>query len=97
MVSTFFKYGARLPFLFLQEQIRDIIIYDVAGGAGGGGGGHVEGAGRGKRDPRAAMMRVLEGRTEAVAGTFNAYGVSNTLWAYATIGQEPGTGIDEGA
>ena len=38
-------------------------------------------------------MRVLEGRAEAVAGTFNALEVANTLWAYATMGREPGTGL----
>jgi hypothetical protein len=36
------------------------------------------------------MMRVLEGRAEAVAGTMNAQNVANTLWAYATMGREPG-------
>ena len=35
----------------------------------------------------------LEGRAEAVAGTFNAQGVANTLWAYATMGREPGAGL----
>jgi hypothetical protein len=28
-----------------------------------------------------------------VAGTFNAQDVANTLWAYATIGREPGAGL----
>jgi hypothetical protein len=28
-----------------------------------------------------------------VAGTFNAQGVANTLWAYATMGREPGAGL----
>jgi hypothetical protein len=37
-------------------------------------------------------MRVLEGRAEAMAGTFKAQGVANTLWAYATMGREPGAG-----
>jgi hypothetical protein len=32
------------------------------------------------------MMRELERRAEAVAGTFNAQGVANTLWAYAKMG-----------
>jgi hypothetical protein len=39
------------------------------------------------------MMRVLEGRVEAVAGTMNAQNVANTLWAYARMGREPGAGI----
>ena len=30
---------------------------------------------------------------EALAGTFNAQNVSNTLWAYATMRQEPGKGV----
>jgi hypothetical protein len=34
----------------------------------------------------------LEGRAEAVAGTFNAQNVANTLWAYATMGRSPGRG-----
>ena len=33
-----------------------------------------------------AVVPKLEGRAEAVAGTFNAQNVANTLWAYATIG-----------
>ena len=49
MLNTFLKvYEARLLFLFLQEQIKDIII-----------------------------MRVLEGRAEAVAGTLKAQDVAN--------------------
>ena len=36
------------------------------------------------------MMRALEGRAEALAGTFKAQEVANTLWAYATMGREPG-------
>jgi len=32
------------------------------------------------------MMRVL-------SGTFNAQGVANTLWAYATMGRAPGAGV----
>jgi hypothetical protein len=35
----------------------------------------------------------LEGRAEALAGTFNAQGVTNTLWAYATMGRAPGAGV----
>ena len=40
-----------------------------------------------------AMMRELEGLAEAVAGTFNTQDVANTLWAYATIGREPGARV----
>ena len=32
-------------------------------------------------------------RAEALAGTFNAQEVANTLWAYATMGWEPGVGM----
>ena len=32
-------------------------------------------------------------QSEAVAGTFNAQGVANTLWAYARMGREPGGGM----
>jgi hypothetical protein len=38
-------------------------------------------------------MRELEGRAEALAGTFNAQDVANTLWACATMGREPGAGL----
>jgi hypothetical protein len=38
-------------------------------------------------------MRMLEGRTEALAGLFNTQEVANTLWAYATMGREPGAGL----
>jgi hypothetical protein len=38
-------------------------------------------------------MWVLEGRAEALAGTFNEQGVANTLWAYATMGRSPGAGV----
>jgi hypothetical protein len=37
--------------------------------------------------------RKLEGRAEALAGLFNAQGVANTLWSYATMGRAPGTGV----
>ncbi len=30
---------------------------------------------------------------ETLAGTFNAQAVANTLWAYATMGREPGAGL----
>jgi hypothetical protein len=33
------------------------------------------------REPGAGVMRVLEGRAEALADTFNARNVANTLWA----------------
>ena len=46
-----------------------------------------------RREPGAWMMRRLEGRAEALAGTFNAQAVANTLWAYATMGREPGAGL----
>ena len=45
------------------------------------------------REPGAGLMRVLEGRAEALAGTLNAQDVANTLWAYATMGREPGAGV----
>jgi hypothetical protein len=45
------------------------------------------------REPGADLMRELEGRAEAVAGTFNAQDVATTLWAYATMGWEPGAGM----
>jgi hypothetical protein len=35
------------------------------------------------REHGANVMRVLERKAEAVAGTFNAQDVANTLWAYA--------------
>jgi len=35
----------------------------------------------------------LEGRAEALAGTFNAQGVANTPWVYATMGREPGVAV----
>jgi len=41
-------------------------------------------------EPGAGMMRELEGRAKAVAGTFNEQNVSNTLWAHATMGGAPG-------
>ena len=38
-------------------------------------------------------MREVEGRAEALAGMFSAQAVANTLWAYATMGREPGAGL----
>ena len=32
------------------------------------------------REPGAGLMRELEGRVEALAGSFNAQGVEVTLW-----------------
>ena len=40
-----------------------------------------------------ALVPKLEGQAEAGAGTFNAQDVANTLWAYATMGREPGAGV----
>ena len=40
-----------------------------------------------------ALVPKLEGRAEALAGTFNVQNVANTLWAYATMGREPGAGV----
>jgi hypothetical protein len=37
------------------------------------------------REPGAGLMRVLEGRAEAVAGMFNAQYVANTLWAACVL------------
>jgi hypothetical protein len=39
------------------------------------------------------MMLELEGRAEAVAGTFKAQGVANTLWACERMKREPGAGM----
>ena len=39
------------------------------------------------------LVPKLEGRAGALAGTFNAQNVANTLWAYATMGREPGAGL----
>jgi hypothetical protein len=41
----------------------------------------------------AGLMRELEGWAEALAGTFKAQEVANTLWAYVTMGREPGAGM----
>jgi len=41
-------------------------------------------------------MRGLEVRTEALALTFKAQNVANTLWAYATMGREPSAGVMRG-
>ena len=39
------------------------------------------------------LVPELEGRAEAVSGTFNAQDMANTLWAYATMGRKPGAGL----
>jgi hypothetical protein len=36
---------------------------------------------------------VLEGRAEALAGTFKAQEVGKIVWAYATMGREPGVWV----
>ena len=41
-------------------------------------------------------MRGLEGRAEALAGTFNAQEVAIMLWAYVTMGREPWAGVMRG-
>jgi hypothetical protein len=45
------------------------------------------------REPGKGVRRLLEGRAEALAGTFKAQEVANILWAYATMGREPGKGL----
>jgi len=40
-----------------------------------------------------ALVPRLEGQLEALAGTLTAQDVANTLWAYATMGREPGAGL----
>ena len=45
------------------------------------------------REPGAGVMRELEGRAEALAGTFKAQEVANSLWVYVTMGREPGAGL----
>ena len=43
-----------------------------------------------------SLLPVLQGRAEALADTFNAQRVANTLWAYATLGRMPGEGLMRG-
>jgi hypothetical protein len=38
-------------------------------------------------------MRVLEGRTEGLAGSFTVQDLANTLWLYATMGRKPGSEV----
>ena len=40
-----------------------------------------------------SLVPELEGRAEALACTFNAQHVANTLWAFAKMGREPGAGL----
>ncbi len=40
--------------------------------------------------PKLATVPKLERRAEALACTFDAQHMVNTLWAYATMGREPG-------
>ena len=40
-----------------------------------------------------SLVPALEVRAEALADTFNTQQVANTLWAYATMGWEPGAGL----
>ena len=40
-----------------------------------------------------SLFPQLEGRAEAVAGTFKAQEVANTLWAYARMGRAPWAGL----
>ena len=42
------------------------------------------------------LVPELQGRAEALAGTFKAQEVANTPWAYATMGREPGAGVMQG-
>ena len=42
------------------------------------------------------VIEALERRAEALAGTLNAQGVANTLWAYAPMGRAPGAGMMRG-
>ncbi len=39
-----------------------------------------------------SLVPQLEGRAEALVGTFNTQEMANTLWVYATMGREPGAG-----
>jgi hypothetical protein len=48
------------------------------------------------REPGAGLLRVLEGRAEALAGTFIEQNMSNILWAYATMGRKPRAGVMRG-
>jgi hypothetical protein len=39
------------------------------------------------------LVPKLGGRAEALAGSLNAQGMANTLWAYAAMGREPRAGV----
>ena len=39
------------------------------------------------------LLPALEGRLRAVAGQCDPQAISNTLWAYATLGERPGAGV----
>ena len=41
------------------------------------------------------MMRLLIGRAEKIAATFNAQDVTNTLWAFGSMGRVPGEWLME--
>ena len=43
-----------------------------------------------KKRYKTCLLPELERRAEAIAGEFNTQGVATTLWAYATMGREPG-------
>ena len=40
-----------------------------------------------------SLVPKLEERAGALAASFNAQNLANTLWAYATMGRAPGTGV----
>jgi hypothetical protein len=63
--------------LEVADRAQDVADDAGAFGAGRGAGGHVERAGRGKH--------AVEGRAEALAGTFNAQDVASTLWAACLV------------
>ena len=48
------------------------------------------------RAPSAGLMRGLEARAEAVAGTCTSRDVANTLWAYGKLGLVPGPRLMQG-
>ena len=49
-----------------------------------------------RRPPCADMLRALEARALAVRGDFSAQNISNTLWAFATLGFRPSEALLEG-
>jgi len=42
------------------------------------------------------VLEALEQQAEALVSSLNAQGVAITLWAYATMGREPGAGVMRG-